>query len=281
MPDAPAAKSTMGQSTTGHVNPYSIGVVPASDYDPEDFESSSPVYVHRVSDANSNSAALLSFVFGLLAVAVTLVTFLPDPKTYWVAGSGAIAVLLGIIAIAQRVSGRSTNSWAPIVGILLGGTATALVVMGVSILGPFNLAPGGLQPASSTTATSQSAPPAASTEPFVFPGNPVLTANGSVAQQVATAMNRKYASGKPTLGAGESWPATIKLTGSQVISPDGSVLATIPTGHSLGYSLSTDHSSYTVTVAGANSTEAASYSSAVDRFSFRCAATDTDCAQGN
>jgi hypothetical protein len=271
----------MGQSTIGHANPYSIGVVPASDYEPEDFETPSPVYAHGASDANSNSAALLSFVFGLLAVGVTLVTFLPDPKTYWVAGSGAIAVLLGIIAIAQRVGGRSTNSWAPIVGILLGGTATALVVMGVSIIGPFNFAPGGLQQASSTRATSQSAPPAVSSEPFVFPGNPVLTASGSVAQQVATAMNQKYAAGKPTLVAGEAWPATIKLTGSQVIAPDGSVLANIPAGHSLGYSLSTDHSSYTVSVAGANTTEVASYSSAADRFSFKCAASATDCVPAN
>jgi hypothetical protein len=94
-------------------------------------------------------------------------------------------------------------------------------------------------------------------------------------------MNHKYAAGKPTLAAGETWPATIKLTGSQVIAPDGSVLANIPAGHSLGYSLSTDRSSYTVTVAGANSTEVASYSSAADRFSFRCAATDTDCAPTN
>ncbi|HMH58243.1 MAG TPA: hypothetical protein VK537_03590, partial [Galbitalea sp.] len=134
--------------------------------------------------------------------------------------------------------------------------------------------------ASSTTATA-TAPPATSSEPFVFPSNPVLTASGTVVQQVATAMNRKYAAGKPALTAGESWPATIKLTGSQAIAPDGSVLTTIPTGHSFGYSLSTDHSSYTVTVTGANSTEVASYSSGVDRFSFRCAATDTDCVPTN
>jgi Protein of unknown function (DUF2510) len=272
LPDAPATRST-----AGHVDPHTIGVVPASDYAPSDETVSTPDHPHRSTDVNSNSAALLSLVFGLFAVGFTLVSYLPGPRMYWVAGSGAIAILLGTIAIGQRVSGRSTNSWAPIIGILIGGAATAVVVMGIAIPGLVDPAASELQPTSSTTATTQIAPRAPSSEPFVFSTNPVLTASGSVAQQVATALNQKYAAGKPTLTTGQSWPATLKLVGSEVIAPDGSVLATIPTGHPLGYALSIDHASYTVTVTGANPTEVASYYSDADQFSFRCASTDSDC----
>ncbi|HEX3678796.1 MAG TPA: hypothetical protein VHU90_03665, partial [Galbitalea sp.] len=186
-------------------------------------------------------------------------------------------ILLGIIAIAQRISGRTTNVWAPILGILLGGVAAGLMLMGIAVLSLFNSGTSELLPTSSTTADAEVAPPPASSEPFVFSANPTLTADGSAVQQLATAMNQKYASGKPSLVTGQTWPATITLTGTQVTAPDGTMIATIPTGDSVGYSLSADQKSYTITVTGANPTEAASYGSGIDRFSFRCASTDTNC----
>jgi hypothetical protein len=280
MPDAPAARAA---AVTGHTNPSGIGVVPASSYGIGVAPASSygtSVYASTDSEParkSNNNTAYLSLLFGLLAVGFTIVTFLPGPKTYWVAGAGAIAILLGIIAIAQRISGRTTNIWAPILGILAGGAAAALMLMGIAVLSLFNSGTAVLLPTSSTTATAEVAPPPASSEPFVFPANAALTANGSVVQQLATAMNQKYASGKPSLAAGQAWPATIKLTGTQVTAPDGSVIATIPTGHNVGYSLSADQKSYTVTVTGTNATEVASYGSGIDRFSFKCLPTDANC----
>ncbi|HEX4401565.1 MAG TPA: DUF2510 domain-containing protein [Galbitalea sp.] len=281
MPDAPAAKAA---AVTGHTNPhgigiapassYGIGVVPASNYDAVAYATADRVPVRKP----KNNTAFLSLLFGLLSIGFMIVTFLPGPKTYWVVGAGAIAILLGIIAIAQRISGRTTNVWAPILGILLGGAATGLMLMGIAVLSLFDSAAGGLLPTSSTTANAEVAPPPASSEPFVFPANPALTADGSAVQQLATAMNQKYASGKPTLAAGQTWPTTIKPTGAQVTAADGSVIATMPTGDTVGYSLSADQKSYTITVAGANRTEVASYASGIDRFSFTCLATDTNCS---
>ena len=280
MPDAPAARAA---AVTGHTNPHGIGIVPASSYGiavapasaygTELYGSADPVLARK----SKNNTAFLSLLFGLLAVGFMIVTFLPGPKTYWVAGAGAIAILLGIIAIAQRIGGRTTNVWAPILGILIGGSATTLMLMGIAVLSLFNSGTSELLPTSSTTANAEVAPPPASSEPFVFPANPALTVDGSVVQQLATALNQKYASGKPALAAGQTWPATITLSGTQVTAPDGSVIATVPTGDSVGYSLSANQKSYTITVSGANRTEAASYGSGIDRFSFKCASTDTSC----
>jgi hypothetical protein len=280
MPEAPAARAAVVMGTT---NPHGvgiipasnhvIGVVPASNYDPDEYLPADPAPVRK----SNNNLAWLSLLFGLLAVGFMIVTFLPGPKTYWVTGAGAVAILLGIIAIVQRISGRTTNVWAPIFGILIGGAAAALMLMGIAVLSLFNTGTAALLPTSSTTASAEVVPPPASSEPFVFAANAALTADGSVAQQLATAMNQKYAAGKPALAAGQSWPASIKFTGTQVIAPDASVIASVPTGDTVGYALSADQKSYTVTVSGANPTEVASYGSGINRFSFTCAPTDINC----
>jgi hypothetical protein len=225
---------------------------------------------------NNNNTAFLSLLFGLLAVGFTIVTFLPGPKIYWVAAAGAIAILLGIIAIAQRISGRTTNVWAPILGILLGGSATGLILTGITVLGLVNSA-GGLIPTSSTTANAGVAPSPASSEPFVFSTNPALTADGLVLQQIATGLNDKYGAGEASLAPGQNWPATITVAGTKVTAADGTVIATIPAGYNLGYGLSVDKKAYAVSLAGANLKEVASYASATNRFSFTCASTDSNC----
>jgi hypothetical protein len=280
MSDAPASRPA---TVTGHTNPngigvvpsasYSIGVAPVSHYDTGSYATADLIPAGK----SNNNTAFLSLLFGLLAVGFMIVTFLPGPKTYWVAGAGAIAIVLGIVAIAQRISGRTTNVWAPILGILVGGGSAALMLMGIAVLSLFDSGTAVLLPTSSTTASVVVAPPPVSSEPFVFAANPVLTADGSVVQQLATAMNQKYASGKPTLAAGQAWPATIKVTGTQVAAPDGSAIATIPSGDGVGYTLSADKKSYIITVNGTNSTELASYGSEADRFSFQCASADTKC----
>ena len=272
MPEAPQPKST-----AAHTDPYGLGAVHSANYVPVAGPAAVASPAAQSSGRQDNRAALLSLMFGLLAAGFTLVSFLPGASVYWVSGSGAIAILWGVIAIAYRATGRSTNLWAPIIGILLGGTATTLMLLGVAVLGIVNSATGGLLPTSATTASAQAAPPALSSEPFVFSSNPDLTSDGSVVQQLATAMNQKYASGNAELGAGQSWPASVRITPTQVIGADGSVLATIPAGHILGYSLSPDKKSYTFTVAGANRLEIANYTSGLDKFSFTCPPTDTNC----
>jgi hypothetical protein len=272
MPETPQPKST-----AANTDPYGLGVVHSANYVPADGPSALQIAPVKSGSRLDNRAAVLSLIFGLLAVGFTVMSFLPGSSTYWVSGSGAIALLWGVIAIAYRATGRSSNIWAPIVGILLGGAATTLMLMGVAVLGIVNSATGGLLPTSSTTASTQVAPPALSSEPFVFAANPGLTADGSVVQQLATAMNQTYAGGHAVLGAGQNWPLSVKITPTQVISADGTVLATIPAGHILSYSLSPDKKRYTFTVTGANRSEIASYTSGLDKFSFTCAPTDTNC----
>jgi hypothetical protein len=272
MPDAPVPKSN-----AAHTDPYGLGAVHSGNFIGGVGLSSHTDTEPQSRGRGDNRAALLSLMFGILAAGFTVVSFLPGSSTYWVSGSGAIALLWGVIASAYRATGRSTNIWAPIVGIVLGGAATTLMLAGVAVLGILSSATGGLLPTSSTTANAQPAPPAVSSEPFVFASNPGLTTDGSIVQQVATAMNQKYASGEATLGAGQSWPDSVKFTPTQVISADGSVLATIPPGHILSYSLSPDKKRYTFTVTGTNRSEIASYTSGLDRFSFTCAPTDPNC----
>jgi hypothetical protein len=272
MPETPTPRSN-----SAHTDPYGLGAVHSGEYIPGEGLSSHSDAKPTSTGRNDNRAALLSLIFGILAAGFTVVSFLPGSSTYWVSGSGAIALLWGVIAIAYRATGRSTNIWAPIVGILLGGAATTLMLAGVAVLGILSSATGGLLPTSSTTANAQPAPPAYSSEPFVFAANPDLTADGSVVQQLATAMNQKYASGNASLGGGQSWPAAVKFTPTQVLADDGSVLATIPAGHILSYSLSPDKKRYTLTVTGANRSEIASYTSGLDKFSFTCAPADTNC----
>jgi hypothetical protein len=281
MPDAPATKAA---TLTGHTNPHGVGVVPAasfgvvppSTYAPEDYPETDRASA-RSANKSKNNTAFLSLLFGLLGIGFLFVAFLPGPKTYWVVGAGAIAILLGIIAIVQRISGRTTNVWAPILGIVTGGFAAVLILLGIAVPSLVNSTAEELLPTSSTTASAEVAPPPASSEPFVFASNSALTDDGSMVQQVATALNQKYGAGKPALATGQDWPASLELTESQASTPDGSVLATIPGGHDLGYALSADKKSYTVTVTGPNPAEAATYNSEIDRFSFTCAATDANC----
>jgi hypothetical protein len=162
---------------------------------------------------------------------------------------------------------------APAAGIVLGAAATVMVVMGVSILG---LVGGPVAPAQASTTTASVAP-VTSAEPIVFATNQSLTTNGQVLQSIATAMNRTYAGGNSRLAAGQSWPASLKFTATQVIATDGSVIATIPAGHVLGYKRSADAKSYQFTVTASNPTEVAVYNSGIDRFGFRCVPSDANC----
>ena len=272
MPAAAVPKAA-GMNT----DPYGIGVVRPSTYDSTAAMSSRQGRDNRSAGGSSNRAALLSLLFGLLAAGFTIVTFLPGSSTYWVAGSGAIAILWGVIAIAHRAAGRATNIWAPVLGILLGGTATVLMLMCVAVLSLLSSATGGLLSPLPSAASAQVAAAPVSTEPFVFPANQELTADGSAVQQIATAINERYASGNPTLGAGQVWPASVTFTATTVLNPDGSVLAALPAGYHFGYSVSPEQHRYTVTVTGPNRYEIANYSSGTDRFSFTCPPTDTNC----
>jgi hypothetical protein len=155
-------------------------------------------------------------------------------------------------------------------------SCAAAALLGVNVIGMVNSATGGLIPTPSTTITARVAPQS-SPEPFVFAANQVLTNDGSTVQQIATALNRTFASGNSTLSEGETWPTSLKFSNGQIIAPSGTPLVPVPQGYDFTYKLSADQSSYTISVTSGNRTEVAIYYSATNNFSFSCPPTDTTC----
>ena len=273
LPDKAATPTTGPQSV-----PYGLGTVHQPGYVPMTNTSNYPSSVPSRVVPISNKSAWLSLLFGVVAVGLTLVSFLPGSSELWISGAGVIALLWGILAIANRVRDRATNSWAPVLGVLLGLGATVIAVLGVDPVALVNGTAGGLLPASSTTAAAlANAPLRDSAEPFVFNANPLLTQDGVAVQKIATALNESYASGHSTLAAGQSWPQSLRFTNTQVLSDSGKPLATIAQGHYFSYALSADKKSYTFSVTTAAHIESATYDSATNRFTFTCPSTDTTC----
>jgi hypothetical protein len=260
------------KAAPAHSDPYGLGQVRQTG--PISVTTTAPASVQNVGPRVDNRVAWISLLFGLVAVGLTLAPALPGSTLWWVAGAAVIALVTAVAALAGRFAGTSTNVVSPAIGVVLGAGATIMVVMGVGILGLVN---GALVPTDSSTTTSASVRSLTSTEPLVFSANPALTASGQVVQTIATAMNHTYADGKSSLAAGQSWPASVKFTATEVVAADGTVIATIPAGHVLGYTRSADGESYQFTVSATNPSEVAVYNSAANRFGFRCLASDTNC----
>lgn len=224
---------------------------------------------------SSNKLGWASLLFGVLAIAATTATFLPGSIVFWVAGVSIVALLIGSRSLSHRSKKQSTILWAPVIGMVFATCATVMAVLGFTILTLVSSATGGLVPATQTTTktfTIQTSP-----EPFVFASNQQLTGDGKTLQQLATSINRAYASGNSKLGEGQSWPQLTKDSGSQLSSQDGSLRIDLPQGQNFTYRLTPDKKSYTLTVAAGGLTEAAIYYSATDRFSFSCQVADTNC----
>ena len=271
MPEVPQSQTTAPKATPyGITAVHQAGYVPMAGAAAPAAEADQPVY------PISNRAAGLSVFFGLAAVVLTLVASLPYSPTLWICGASVVAVLWGARAILRRIQRRATNLWAPVIGIVLGLSAAAASLLGVNVIAMVNSATGGLIPTASTTITARVAPQS-SPEPFVFASNQVLTSDGTVVQQIATALNRTYASGNPTLGDGQTWPTTLKFANGNVLAPSGTPLVPVPDGFAFTYKLSADQNSYSIGVTSGDRTEVAVYFSATNNFSFTCPPTDTNC----
>jgi Protein of unknown function (DUF2510) len=223
----------------------------------------------------SNKLGWASLLIGVLAIAATTATFLPGPIVFWTAGVSIVALLIGARALSHRSKKQATILWAPVIGMVFATTATVITLLGFTILTLVSSATGSFLPATHTITKAYSIQTSA--EPFVFASNQQLTGDGTTLQQLATSINRAYASGNSTLADGQSWPVLSKDSGSQVASQDGSLLVNLPKGQNFTYRLSTDKKSYTLTVAAGGLTESAIYYSATDLFSFNCQATDQNC----
>ncbi len=257
-------------------NPYGITAVQPASYAPMNGANGAGADVPERAYPISNRAGALSVFFGIIALALTLISALPGSPMLWICGASVVAVLWGARAILRHIQGRATNLWAPVIGILLGLSAAAITLLGVNVIGMVNSATGGLIPTASTTVSPVTALQT-SPEPFVFAGNQTLTGDGTTVQQIATALNRTYASGNSTVGSGQTWPASLTFTDTQVIDPSGTPLVTVAPGYAFTYKLSTDKSGYSLSATSDDHTEFAIYYSATDNFSFNCPLTDTNC----
>jgi hypothetical protein len=240
-----------------------------------------PIATTRASSVPAtNGTAWFALLIGAAAVALTFETVLPGTPTYYVVPAGVLAILAGVRALMLRREKRSTNGLAPVVGMILGGAAMVVALLGVSLVGVVNSVSGGMvntsvnMPSGSATFT---AAPGTSTEPIVFPGNPQLTQAGTVVQAVATALNRTYASGASSLAAGQAWPTSLTVRGKVVLNSHGTRLAVLPHGFALRFLPSTDGKSYRLVATGTNPNELATYNSATNKFSWSCLPSDAAC----
>ena len=267
-PEVVAKKATAPQS-----NPYGINTSGATDTDANPLaittvvEEPAPVY--------NNKLGWASLFFGVLALAATTVTFLPGSIVFWVAGISIVALLIGSRALSLRSAKKASILWAPVIGMVFATSATVIALLGFTILTVISSATGGLLPTTATTTKAFSIQ--TSPEPFVFASNAQLTGDGTTLQQLATTINRTYASGNSKLGDHQSWPQLTKDAGSTVSSTDGLLNVKLPSRQNFTYRLSSDKKSYTLTVAAGGLTEVAIYYSATDLFTFNCPLADKNC----
>jgi hypothetical protein len=271
MPEKPAPSAAAAVPAT----PYGIGTPNQAAFAP--FADELPTGVPDPIRA-SNESAFISLLFGLVAVGFTLTTLVPGPLIIWSVSAGLVAILAGIRAISLRVNGLSTNAWAPVIGILLGLSATAVTVFGIPVLDMVNSTLGVAAPASPSSAPAVATPTRPqSPEPFVFANNSALTKDGSVVQTIATTLNNAYAGGNSSLASGQAWPASLTFSDTAVLSPSGALLTTVDAGHVFAYTLASDTKSYVLRVSAKGSAEAAIYNSATNKFTFSCLASDATC----
>jgi hypothetical protein len=263
--------------TTTGPNPYGLNSGVRGPYVPL---TTGPVSVaSAASTPKSNKTAWVALLLGAAAVALTYETVLPGLPSYYVVPVGILAIMGGVRALLLRREQRASNAWAPIVGILLGAAATVVVLLGISLVGIVNSVSGGIVDTSATAPAgpaTYTATPWTSAEPMVFPSNSQLTQAETAVQTVATALNRGYASGKSSLGAGQAWPTAVTASGTAV-TVHGSRLATLPAGFTLKYLPSTDGKSYRLVSTGTDPNELATYNSATNTFSWSCLPSDATC----
>jgi hypothetical protein len=228
----------------------------------------------------SNATSWFALIVGAAAVALTYETVLPGSPMYYVVPVGIVAILGGVRALLMYREKRATNAWAPILGILFGAAATAIVLLGISLVGIVNSVSGGMVNTSVTTpsaAATFTTTPWTSAEPIVFPTNSQLTQAGTAVQTVATALNRTYANGASKLTPGEAWPTALTTDGVVVLDSSKAHLATLPTGFTLKYLPATNGKSYRLVATGTDPNELATYNSATNAFSWSCLPSDAAC----
>jgi hypothetical protein len=230
---------------------------------------------HEEDFSISNRSAWLSLLFGLVAAGLTVVSFLPGSAVLWVGASGLIAILWGVRALVRKRANRATNVWAPVVGMLLGIAATVFMLFGIAILSALHIG------APSTTAANAASiqPTVAQTSPtpFVFTSNAPLTASETETQQIAMAINNTFAAGSTKLAPGQAWPALLSVSGTSVVAPNGTTVATLPDGMSINYKLVDNKTGYEIAVSSGDLTEIAIYDSTRNVYGFQCATNDPDC----
>lgn len=242
--------------------------------------STGPIATHTNTVPPRNITAWFALIFGAAAVALTFETELPGTPAFYAVPAGVVAILAGVRALMLRREKRATNGLAPVVGMIFGGGAMVVALLGITLVGVVNTVSSGMVntsvnvPSGSATFT---AAPGTSSEPLVFPGNPQLTQAGTVVQAVATALNRTYASGASSLAVGQAWPTSLTVKGHAVLNSHGTRLAVLPSGFALKFLPSTDGKSYRLVATGTDPNELATYNSATNKFSWSCLPSDATC----
>lgn len=206
--------------------------------------------------------AVASIAIGIGSLIFALNVSLVDDlaRTVWIAGFGAAAVWLGGMAVARiRRVGRGPSLLArfgiavgigtiavmgyALVAISIAPSGTAMPVLAQWTDGAGSLEPGG-------TAQLASVPqgePAAATPAAI---DPLEAERLQLGQSLGTAA---YVLEQTASGDG-TWPASLLVTtdASQLVSPDGITLTSLPAGTQVLYSTSSDRLQYSLTLIGPN-----------------------------
>lgn len=129
----PVVQPRYGELAPGHVVPTDpYGQPPAQLGSPSPQPYGNQPYGASVSGnrsaAHNNGAAWMSLLFGVLAAVIAVSDSLPTSTSVFASTIGIWAVVNGIRALNRRKAGISNNLWAPVVGIILGGAGTLLMV---------------------------------------------------------------------------------------------------------------------------------------------------------
>jgi hypothetical protein len=217
--------------------------------------------------AVSNRSAWLSLGLGALAVILVVGHLAANQGGYLVTLSAVTSIIWGIVALVRRSKGRSTVAWAPVVGILLGLTASVITVL--SLIGVFaTAAPAAASGSSNSSSTS--------TGPHVYPANPALSTVQAQEASLVGALEDSNGGGT-TLAAGDTWPASLVVTSAnKIMTPDGTYLGMLPSGVTLVYN-ATAGGNFQMQMHGADASEVSIYNSSTNTYTVSCSAGDKTC----
>jgi hypothetical protein len=204
----------------------------------------------------NNRPAWLSLLFGLLAVLMIVLGNRIPFGSLVLIPAAALAVVFGIRALVLRRSGRTSIRWPAIIGIVLGGLTTLLMLIGLLAAAIFLGAV--------VAHSSQS-------------GSPVQSSgNTELMQMTASArlIEQEIRSHTP----GNDWPTTLAADASGRIEYQGAFLGGVESGETFAYQTTESGRSYQFEIIGRTPGDRVLFTSATKTLVATCNTAEPTCS---